>query len=216
MTITRKKRRKKSIMQGWVLWFVLTFSFSLMGISMAAFQSNILFVGSVGTAECFVELESDPLLYSLELADRGQQNKTKGEHAVEPKSKILTHDIVINAIDTAGNDNVLVNIITPQLRAVISDYENKNIEMTIVNAYPGDVYRLSYGIANKGTIPVIVTAIISNENQGLSISDSNIIKLEPGASEYEELTIKVNKSVTEQESYSFKVQLLYEQWNILN
>lgn len=186
-----------------------------MGLSLAAFQSNLYILGSLGTADCLVVLEENPLLYGYSLVERNQ-GALLDTNAQNKTPEFTLHQVtVLNENKAEGNKSVAdpKKSSPPVMKAVSNNDES--ITVSIENAYSGDVYKLQYTVVNKGTIPVVINLGSILDIPHLKVENSLLPNefLGPGERCSEELTITVSEKAEGEEEYSFSVELSYKQWN---
>ncbi len=186
-----------------------------MGFSLAAFQSNLYVFGTLGTADCLVELEGNPHVYGFSLVERDQDDKLDTD-AQEQPAKLMSHQVsIFTEAQTEGNESSKVpkKSNPPGMKAFSNDA--KSITVSIENAYPGDIYKLQYTVVNKGTIPVVIDLGSTSDNPHLKVENSLPLNAFLGSGERcdEELTITVAEGVEGDKEYRFSVELSYKQWN---
>jgi len=193
-----------------LLWLGLTASFVVMGVGIASFQSSLGISGTIATSEASAQFVNNPRITDKHLTARVyEDDEDKND------SGAMGHDETVITQDTSGDDEESNK---PSLSAVL-ERDKKAIDITIEDAYPGDVYKLHYQVENTGSIPIELSLRDESEEKNISIEDNNLEdnNLNPQEMTTGELEITLSGSKEDltsgTEEYGISVELSYEQWN---
>jgi len=179
-----------------------------MGVGIASFQSGIGISGTITIAEANAQFVNNPSLTDKHLTERVQEDDED-----KNDSGAMQYDETVSTEDTSSDDDNN----KPSLSAVLGAC-SKNIDVTVEDAYPGDVYKLHYQVENTGSIPIELNFSDESDEQNINI-DNNVEdnKLNPQEMTTGELEITVSGSKEDltsgTEEYGISVELSYEQWN---
>ncbi|NLN07148.1 MAG: hypothetical protein GX167_05960 [Firmicutes bacterium] len=182
----KNKRIRGLSLPGWLIWFILTATFSVIGLSYAAWQDQLTVNVTASTGK--VDLAITDCWF---IKDVPNGNIPDGQK--KP---------------------------TPQI-----NWDGKTISISIEDARPGYNVWFGYTIANRGSLPVRLTAVNQGsfpKKSGNNLIDPGTIKvqhsldkyvLEPGESTTGEIHITI-QGMEENAEYNFYFSLDFIQWNI--
>ncbi len=200
-------------MQSWLIWLALTAAFSLMGLSLAAFQGSVSIESAiVGTSEVAVAFGEH-----LDTSQDTPRDEEDGKDEVPGQLSETMYHLVIDHEAERNNPTTPRNNKPSFIVKRVGDHE---IGISITNAHPGDTYKLIYIVENKGSLPVKCSVAPLKLPTHLKLTNDLDGYIEPGLNSGAansikgELIIKIADNAEENTKAEIMVTLQFEQWNL--